>query len=58
MSTKPGRIVTYLESLLPLKSQPFDHVFLVGQVTNWNHYISTTIAPIAAKLGMMVTYLK
>ena len=35
---------------------PFDHVVLWNHVTNYNRCISTTIVPMASKLGRMVTY--
>ena len=47
MTTKLGMIVTYLDELVRL----WDHV------TNYNHYISTTTAPIAIRLGRAVTNL-
>ena len=35
----------------------FDHVVLRDHVRKWNHYISSIKAPMATKLGRMVTYL-
>ena len=38
--------------------QHFDHVVLWDHMTNQNHYIFTTTAPMATKLGRMVTNLE
>ena len=37
---------------------PFDHVVLWDDVTNSNHYISTTTMPMTTKLGGMLPYLE
>ena len=47
MATKLGRMVTYYDGLLPIKSH--DHM------TNSNNYIYTTTVPMATKLGRIVT---
>ena len=36
---------------------PFDHMVLQGHETNKNHFMFTTIVPLATKLGTMITYL-
>ena len=57
MVTKPGRMVTYAEGLLTIKSLDFDQVVLEGHVMNKNHFISNTTVPMATKFGRMITYL-
>ena len=54
MATKIGRMVTYLEGFLTIKSRS-DHRFLQSHITNKNH-ISTTRLPMATKLGRIMTY--
>ena len=36
---------------------PFDHMVLQGHETNKNHFMFTSIVPLATKLGTMITYL-
>ena len=52
-STKPGLMLNSLEGL-PV-TWPIDHVVLRDHVTNLKH-IFTATAPVATKLGRMVTY--
>ena len=35
---------------------PLNHVILQNHVTNWRHYISTTMMPVTTKLGRGATY--
>ena len=43
MATKPSRVISYLDWLLPIKvTQNFDHVILQDHMTNQNYYISMT----------------
>ena len=57
MVTRPGRMVTYLEGLLTIKSFHCLIIGLQGQGLNKNNYISTTRVFMATKLGRMITYL-
>ena len=66
MAIKIGRVVTYIEQLLPIKSHvTFDRVVLRDHLPNENRlsplrkpFISTTTAPIATQLGRMVINLE
>ena len=57
MATKLGTMVTYLKGYNHKIIEGFDHVVFKGDVTNENHYISSTRLPMATKIGQMVTYL-
>lgn len=48
MSTKLGRVVTYLDGLLSM--------FMQDHVTNKKHYISTKTIPLATKLSRVVWF--
>ena len=57
MATKPGRIIAYLNELLPIKSQNL--LITWSCKVMWqtkNHYISTTTVLIATKFDRMITY--
>ena len=68
MFTKLGRMVTYFEGLLTIKSfffflvwalwspHRFDHGVFQDDVTSQDHYNSTTRPLMATKLDRMVTY--
>ena len=59
MAIKIGRVVTYIEQLLPIKSHvTFDRAVMRDHLPNENRYISTTTAPIATQLGRMVINLE
>ena len=47
--------VTYLARFLPIKSH--GSCGLMRSMANSNHYISTTILPLATKIGKMMTFL-
>ena len=53
MTTVLGRMVTYLEKLLTIKS----YEVLQNHLKNKIHYISATRVPMATKFGRMVAHL-
>ena len=58
IATKLGRMVTYFVGLQATKLYSVLITwFLQGDVTNKNHYISTTRVPMVTKFGSMVTCL-
>ena len=56
MATKLGRMVTYLERLLTIKSYN-TLIAWSRKVTNKDHYISNTTVFMATKLGRIMSYL-
>ena len=56
MATRLGEVVTYYEKHLSLKSHNPSNTW--SSEVMWNHFISTTVMPMASKPGRVVTYNK
>ena len=51
IANKFGRIMSYFERLLAIKSYDLDHVAFQNNVTKYKNYITTTTLSMAYKLG-------